>query len=275
MTKKPLYESDAIQSADHNAGMHLVTGTITRLTEVSDQLCRVTLRAPEIAQDPTWTTPNVALRFRVGDGADQVSRVYTVRSCSVDDSAIDVDVVRHGTPSPMMDWLDRIEVGHTVDFVGPRPHFRIPEPNGRPVALFCDDTAIPALYAILQQPPADLAGIGWIATGDQPAFDELPQLPGLELRRIAPGQGFAAQLAELDAPEGHVVWAAGERDDMREIRSFFRTDCGLAKEDVSVFGYWKRGTSTTRIDQERLRAYEQALASGGTVTDLDDLALTV
>jgi hypothetical protein len=72
-----------------------------------------------------------------------------------------------------------------------------------------------------------------------------------------------------------VVWGAGERDEMREVRRFFRTGAGLAKEDVAVFGYWKRGTTNTQIDAERLAAYEKVLASGGTVTELDDLALPI
>lgn len=62
---------------------------------------------------------------------------------------------------------------------------------------------------------------------------------------------------------------------MRAVRSFFRTEHGLAKADVAVFGYWKRGTTNTQIDEQRLAAYEQMLADGGTLAELDDLALAI
>ncbi|WP_366938981.1 hypothetical protein [uncultured Microbacterium sp.] len=61
---------------------------------------------------------------------------------------------------------------------------------------------------------------------------------------------------------------------MREIRSHFR-ERGLSKADTAVFGYWKRGTTNTQIDEVRLRTYEGILQRGGTVGELDDLALPI
>lgn len=275
MTDRPLHRNAALASDDHNNGLQLHTGTVTAIEEVSEHLCRITLTAPQVAVDPTWSIPNVAVRLQIGGGDDALTRVYTIRSCSVEDATVDIDVVRHGHASPMMRWLGALETGHTVDFVGPRPNFVIPSAQGRPAALFADDSALPALYAILQQPPTGLHGVAWVATDDHVAFADLPDLPGLQLRRIAAGHGFSAALAGLDAADGMVVWAAGERDDMREIRRHFRTACALPKDDVAVFGYWKRGTSTTAIDEVRLRAYRQLLAEGGTLSDLDDLALEI
>ncbi|WP_448221517.1 siderophore-interacting protein [Gordonia iterans] len=98
----PLHLRKEIRSADHNEGLELVSGTVARWTEVSAHLCRVTIAAPTVARDPVWATPNVAVRLRIGRGPEQVSRIYTVRSCSTAAATIDVDVVRHGHPSPMM-----------------------------------------------------------------------------------------------------------------------------------------------------------------------------
>ncbi len=271
----PLHLRKEIRSTDHNEGMELVSGTVVRWAEVSAHLCRVTIAAPTVARDPVWATPNVAVRLRIGSGPDQVSRIYTVRSCSTAEATIDVDVVRHGHPSPMMTWLADLAVGRPIEFVGPRPHMQIPELRGRPAALFADDTAVPALFTLLQQPPAGLRGVGWVATDDAAAYAELPQVPGLDLHRIEPGRGYGSALATLDDPAGYVVWGAGERDEMRAVRSFFRSGHGVAKSDVAVFGYWKRGTSNTRIDEVRLTAYQQLLARGGTVAELEDLDLDV
>ncbi|MDZ7917140.1 MAG: SIP domain-containing protein [Rhodococcus sp. (in: high G+C Gram-positive bacteria)] len=90
--------------------------------------------------------------------------------------------------------------------------------------------------------PEGLTGVGWVATDDTEAF---------------------------------AVWGARELDQMRAIRAHFRETVGLAKDGVVVFGYWKRGVSTTEIYQNRLRNYTSILESGGTLADIDDLAIGI
>lgn len=275
MTDTPLHRSAEIQSEDHNRGLHHTLATVAGMTQPTALLTRVTLQIPGLQEDPEWCRPNVALRFYLSPEFGEASRIYTVRAVDLAAGSIEVDVVRHGVGSPMMRWLAAIEPGTTVELVGPRPHFQLPPATGRPVALFLDGTAIPALYAILSDPPAGLRGTGWVATEDAAAFAELPAIAGLTLHRIAPGQGFEAQFRGLAEAGEHVVWGAGERDEMKAVRSFFRNELGLPKEEVAVFGYWKRGTSNTEIDAARLQAYQELLATGGELTELDDLGLAV
>ncbi|MGO2139229.1 MAG: siderophore-interacting protein [Leucobacter sp.] len=270
-----LITSEATQSEDHNRGLQLGTATIESFADITPELARVIVSIPDLAEEPNWVRPNVAIRLYLDERFESATRVYTVRSADVAAGTVEVDVVRHGATSPMMLWLDTLKVGDTVKFGGPRPHFDIPETGGRDAVIFADATSIPALYAILAQADAGLTGRGWIATNDEGAFAELPVLPGLTLTRIAPGTGFVDQLATLPNPSDVVVWGAGERDEMRAVRSFFRNDNGLAKDDVAVFGYWKRGTTNTQIDVQRVKAYEIALAEGRSVHDLDDLALAI
>lgn len=269
----PLQDRSAVKSSDHNRGLVLGTATVRNIADITPELARVVLHIDGLSDEPLWTAPNVAIRFDLDARFEASTRVYTVRSADLAADTIEVDVVRHGAHSPMMQWLQSLRIGDTVSFGGPRPHFPIPE--GRSVAIFADATAIPALYAILMQARPDLSGVGWVATGDAAAFAELPELPGLALARIAPGAGFSAQLASIHLHGDLVVWGAGERDEMRAVRSFFRSEHGLAKDDVAVFGYWKRGTTNTQIDEQRLAAYEKLLADGGSLADLDDLALAI
>lgn len=271
----PLHRSAAIRSEDHNRGLQLDTATVRAIHEVTPHLVRVTLAVPGLGEEPLWERPNVAIRFYLDERFGSTSRIYTVRSADTAARTVDVDVVRHGAESPMMQWLSTLALGDTVEFGGPRPHFTIPETQGREAVLFADATSLPALVAILAQADPSLTGRGWVATDDEVAFGELPELPGVTLTRLAPGAGFGAQLATVTDPGAVVVWGAGERDEMRQVRSFFRTEAGLSKDDVAVFGYWKRGTTNTEIDAQRLIAYEAALAEGGTVTELDDLALAI
>ncbi len=271
----PLHRAAAIQSEDHNRGLQLDTATVREIIDVSPKLARIVLAVPGLTTEPLWHRPNVALRFYFDERFESASRVYTVRSADQVAGTVDVDVVRHGAASPVMRWLASLQIGDTVRFGGPRPHFPIPDSDGKDALVFADATSLPALYAILAHAGPDLVGRGWVATDDEVAFNELPTLPGFPLTRVQPGNGFGAQLAEVEAPANVVVWGAGERDEMRQVRSFFRTDAGLAKADVAVFGYWKQGTTNTEIDTHRLRAYEERLAAGGTVSELDDLALAI
>lgn len=270
-----LITSKATQSEDHNRGLQLGLATIVSFADVTPELARVVMRIPDLAAEPLWGAPNVAIRFYLDERFESATRVYTVRSADAAAGTIEVDVVKHGETSPMMQWIDTLRVGDTVRFGGPRPHFTIPQTRGRDAVLFADATSIPALYAILEQADPGLSGRGWIATDDEAAFAELRVFPGLTLTRVSPGTGFVDQLATLRDPAAVVVWGAGERDEMRAIRSFFRNDAGLAKDDVAVYGYWKRGTTNTQIDEKRVAAYEAALAGGGSLADLDDLALAI
>ena len=265
----------ATDSEDHNRGLQLAHATVVSFADITPELARVVLRIPDLATEPNWSLPNVAIRFYLDERFGLTSRVYTVRSADTSTGTIEVDVVKHGEASPMMQWIDTLKIGDQVKFGGPRPHANLPETGGRDAVFFADATAIPALYAILEQADPNLTGRGWVATNDVDAFAELPVFPGLTLTRITPGTGFTDQIATLPDPASVVVWAAGERDEMRAIRSFFRKDTGLGKDDVAVFGYWKRGTTNTEIDEKRVEAYELALAAGGSVHELDDFAIAI
>ena len=86
-------------------------------------------------------------------------------------------------------------------------------------------------------------------------------------------QRMAARNA-ITTPKGWTLWAAGERQEMRDLRSHFRA-LGLAREDVRVFGYWKHGASSSEIDRIRLREYAEIRKRGLRLEDLDDAELPI
>lgn len=265
-------EEAALRSRDHDRDLHDTIATITRLDHPTEHLLRFTARLAMGADDPAWGSPNVTIRMELGADFDDASRVYTIREFLPAAGEIVVDVVLHGESSPMMRWAQNARVGTEFAFRGPRQHFVVPEADGRRAAMFLDSTAIPALCAIIGQWPSGVQGIAVIETDDDAAVAEFPDVEGLDIERIPLGAapGLAERARTLESPEYRVVWAAGERDAMREIRSYFRKEIGLSKEDVAVFGYWKRGVTNTEIDSHRLRAYQNHLAAGRNLEDLDD-----
>jgi NADPH-dependent ferric siderophore reductase len=273
--------SGPLRSAEHDRSLHDVTAIVTAIARPVPSVLRVTASLAQSGGDASWSLPNVAFRIHLdGAGYGGASRIYTVRSFDAATATFTFDIVLHAHASPMMRWGAGLRVGDAFRLTGPRPQFTVPDGNGRKVAFFLDETGIPALYAMLQQWPRDAAGIGWVVTDDAAAFAELPAVPGLLLQRlgsahVAPDGPLAAQARQLASPHDYVIWGAGERDEMRALRQHFRLQAGLAKEQVLVAGYWKRGVSNTEIDARRRVSFDHLIANGGTLADFDDLAVEV
>ena len=271
--------AQALRDQEHQRGLHQVDATIVSLLRPSAHTLRVGMQLGEVGDDPVWDAANVAFRVYPDAQAPALSRVYTVRSFVPQTRCAEFDVVMHGGDSPMMRWAAQAAVGQRLRLTGPRVNIVLPRAQGRPVALFCDDSGLPALYSILQRWPAGMRGVGWIASDDLHGLAELPSVAGLELQRLPlQGQGcdvLLQQALQLVTPEGYVVWGAGERDEMRAIRKYFQAEKGMDKADVAIAGYWKRGASNTEIDAERQNAYQKFTAAGGKLADWDDLGIAL
>lgn len=269
---------------DHMGGMERIEMVVTDILRPCASVTRVMARiAPSSPQ--IWQRPNVAVRLEVEtpEGQRPVSRIYTVRSFDAARSLIELDFVMHPDDSPAMRWLARAHVGMATMLVGPRPHFVPDFECGRKVALFADETAIPAIYAILQQWQAPAQGVVYVETADRAAFDELPDVPGVQkhllLRQPHEHAGETTLLVDaamaLSDPKGWTVWAAGERGTARAIRTYFTQDHGLSREEVRVFGYWRAGVSSSQIDRVRLGHYTDLRARGEKLERFEDLDLPV
>ena len=274
-----------LEHPEHTAGVAYGTLAVTATRPIGVSMVRVrgTLDHPE--PTASWQGTNLAIRLEIPGATDDdpvVSRVYTVQSCSPGDGVteLEFDVVLHEGRSPMMSWVHTVRPGDHVRILGPRQHFLPLHIPGRPVALFADETAIPALGTIIRDWPNDSRGFAWVESADPEAVRTLPERPEVDLvwLRREPdrepgttGQLVQAARTSLEST-GSVptVWAAGEQGEMRALRQHFRTDTGLPKDDVQVFGYWRRALSSTEIDRRRLERYEQELRRTGTFTVLDE-----
>ena len=234
-----------LRGADHDRGLQALQVQVVAVAQPCVSLLRLVVQLPEQAALAPWQRANTAVRIQLGAAFGDVSRIYTVRSVDAATRQFILDVLLHEAPGPMLAWARALRPGDAFDLTGPRPHLQVPHREGSVALLFADQSAIPALFALLQQWPAGLA------TGDAPLLQQARRL----------------------RPDAHnTVWAAGEREEMRALRRHFIEAVGLARTDVAVAGYWKRGETTTDTDQRRRRNYERVLARGGGLQDLDDLA---
>ncbi|GAA1326757.1 siderophore-interacting protein [Leucobacter albus] len=100
-------------------------------------------------------------------------RTYTIRAVRPELSEIDIDFVLHGTEGPASAWATAAKPGDELIIVG--PDSRATEPaggiewnpgNARRVLLAGDETAAPAICAILESLPRDFTGEAFIEVPD-------------------------------------------------------------------------------------------------------------
>ncbi|GAA4489137.1 siderophore-interacting protein [Microbacterium panaciterrae] len=205
-------------------------------------------------------------------------RTYTVRAVRPDAREIDVDFVLHGTEGPASAWASTAEVGSPLVVVG--PDARAEEtgglewnPGGGSVLIAGDETAVPAICAIVGTLPPQVTGAVYIEVPTEadvlplvsPAKVDVTWLPrggtghGLRLSAAVHAwgeaqNGSASSLDFADPSEDEVLWEvperavgscyawlAGEAGTITALRRHLVRDLGIDRRSVAFMGYWRRG----------------------------------
>ncbi|HEX5922987.1 MAG TPA: siderophore-interacting protein [Baekduia sp.] len=103
-------------------------------------------------RDEEIVLPVTGWRFPAG-ATEQEWRNYTVRRHDPVTGEIDVDVVLHEPRGPACTWAQASPIGAGVGFAGPRVDYT-PRDGASWLLLRGDETALPAIAAILEEPPA-------------------------------------------------------------------------------------------------------------------------
>ncbi|WP_412543270.1 siderophore-interacting protein [Longispora sp. K20-0274] len=217
------------------------------------------------------------------DGRRNPVRTYTVRSVRTGDSEVDVDMVLHGDGGgPAGRFAADARAGDQVLLLGPDARFDGPhggrefQPTADTVLLAGDETAVPAVAAILERLPAHLTGeavlevphaadvldlaappgirVSWRAREDAPpGTGLLPAVRGAAARLLPPAPGVAVADVDVDreilwevpqepAPSADLyAWIAGEAAVVRALRRHLVAERGLDRRAVAFMGYWRLG----------------------------------
>ncbi|MGI8868872.1 MAG: siderophore-interacting protein [Mycobacteriales bacterium] len=172
-------------------------------------------------------------------------RSYTVRHHDPRTTRTDVDVVLHDD-SPGTRWATSLAVGDLVIGHGPRSDFYA-APGVDLHVLAGDDTAAPAIAAILQALPATARVIAVIEVQDAAEQIDLPgnaEVHWLHRCGVPPGRSelLAAAVRRLPAFTGRVqAWAGAESGAVRAIRAHWLRERELPSRDVHAVGFWRLG----------------------------------
>ncbi|EPD60337.1 siderophore-interacting protein [Streptomyces sp. HGB0020] len=195
------------------------------------------------------------------DGVRAVMRSYTLRALRRDPDEIDIDFVLHSPAGPASSWAARACAGDRVVLLGPALadnraiRFRPPADTDLTL-IWGDETAVPAVSAILEALPADARARVWLEVRDPGDIQDLMTAADAEItwlvrdRSAVEGSPMAldalreAQLRDAQRP---YAWIAGESGMVKQLRRHLVGERGIDRRRVTFVGYWRRGMTEEQL----------------------------
>ncbi|TLQ45811.1 siderophore-interacting protein [Streptomyces marianii] len=189
------------------------------------------------------------------DDERAVLRSYTVREQRPDageHGELDIDFAVHEDGGPACRWAQTASAGDRVTVLGPATadntavRFRLPE-DADSVVIWADETALPAVSAILEWLPAGIRAQVWIEVphaGDriEPETAADAAVTWLVRDEGAPPAVEALRAAEFTGSAPY-AWIAGESGSVKALRRHLVNERGLDRRRVTFVGYWRKGLS--------------------------------
>ena len=174
------------------------------------------------------------------------TRTYTVRAWDPGAREMTVDFVVHGDEGLAGPWALAARPGDEIRLMGPGGAYS-PSPEADWHLLAGDESALPAIAAALEQAPAGAQVHAFIEVAGPEEEQELNAPLGARVTWLHRGEGRVGdQLVEavraLDFPEGRLhAFVHGEAGFVKELRRHLRLERGVAREQLSISGYWRLG----------------------------------
>ncbi|MFE7514243.1 siderophore-interacting protein [Streptomyces sp. NPDC057540] len=189
-------------------------------------------------------------RIRAEFPRDQwpTTRTYTVRAWDPVHHELTIDFVVHGDEGLAGPWAARAQAGETVRFLGPGGGYA-PDPEADWHLLVGDESALPAIAVALEALPEGARAQALIEVSDAAEEQKLATSKDIHVTWLHRGDRPAgAALVEavtaLEFPAGDVhAFVHGEAGFVKELRRHLRLDRGVARERLSISGYWRLGKS--------------------------------
>ena len=218
---------------------------VTSVTRLTPRMTRVRLGGEGLCG--LAAVPGQSVKIYVPDPTGLlVSRDYTVRDADPDQPSMDIDFVLHGD-GPAANWARQVRPGQKLEFVGPSGRYR-PDPVADWHLFGGDESALPAILAMVESLPADAPAVLYVEVADaaeeQPVSGPArPQVHWLHRGDAIPGANTlledALRAARLPAGQGR-IWLAGHTPTVRRIRAHLLAERGVDRRALYVKGYWDR-----------------------------------
>lgn len=218
----------------------------------TDKYVKLFFAKPELGLTPPYDM--AALRDRLDPADLPVTRTYTISSVAGD--VLTIDFVVHGDEGLAGPWAAAAEPGALLSSSHPGGAYS-PDVTADWHLLAGDLSAVPAIGAALQSLPADAHGLVFVEAPSTADILELAAPPAVKVTWLtgsAAGtrpEQLADAIAAAEWPAGRVhVFAHGERESMKAVRRLLK-DKGVAREQLSLSGYWAYGRTEDRFQAEK------------------------
>jgi len=203
----------------------------------------------------TYPEPFDMRRIRAEYPAEQQprTRTFTVRDFDAAAGELTIDLVHHGGEGLAGPWAAALVPGDEFTVLGPGGGYA-PDPAADWHLLVGDESAMPAIAASLESMPIDARGHVFLEVGDERDQQSLrnPANVSLHWMHRSTGDDTAGAVRELDFPAGMVhAFVHGEADLVRAVRRHLLNERGVARDRLSVSGYWRRGRTDERWREEK------------------------
>ena len=139
---------------------------------------------------------------------------------------------------PAAQWAGNAQIGQWVGIAGPRGSMVVPKAFEWHW-LFGDASALPAIERRLSELPAEARVTVRVQLDHAADKRALQSAAQVDLQWVDSLEAAAQTLA---IPEGDgFIWAAGEHNDMAQLRRTFLAKPGVNAKRMRVAAYWKRG----------------------------------
>ncbi|RBM11197.1 siderophore-interacting protein [Prauserella sp. PE36] len=217
---------------------------------------------PPVSSDVTsWYRTYLAMP----DGVRPPMRTYTVRAHRPEAREIDIDFVLHGDSGPASAWAERAVVGGQVALLGPHGLYSVPEGTSWQL-LVGDETAVPAIGAIVEALPSGSAARVFIEVGDPSDRQDFTTEADVEINWVTRdgsphGQPVLDAVRTATLPPGRpYAWVSGEAGMVKFARRHLVRERGVDKRAITFTGYWRIGRSEEDTGRESLRQIDSGAA---------------
>lgn len=199
-------------------------------------------------------------------------RTYTVRAQRPELGELDIDFALHPDHAgPASDWASSAAPGDEIGLLCPPHALYCPPPDPDWQLLVGDETAIPAIGAIVERLATGAVLRAYIEVagpGDEQRFETGGDVRIDWVHRGARPHGAAVVDAVCAAtlPDGApYAWISGEANLVKLVRRELVRERGVGKRAITFTGYWRQG----RTEEDNGREKVRRAAAGEPLVDED------